>query len=459
MKLLRPEQARPTLRRRLLTFLLLPLGALLVLSIPFDYLLAVGPAKDAFDYALTDSANDLATRVYVRDGKLIVDLPPAVEAVILSDMADLEFLAIYGPDGRLLAGDGDLKADMRCQEGNSCVTDGTLRGYGIRKASYKKITELGEVTVVFAETTRKRERATSRILTAMILPNVLLVAATLGLVYFGVGRGLAPLNELGEEIAGRTAGNPDPLPTGSVPGEAEPLIRAMNGLIKDLHAAASAQQVFLANAAHQLKTPLAGLQTQLELAAEELPEAYRGRVVRLRDATQRLGHLTHQILALARSSPEANIGHEQRRIDLADLLRESASSWFDAALAKDIDLGFEPEPAAIDGSEWLLRELLSNLINNAIQYTPSGGTVTARSGVGADGRPFIEVEDSGPGIPEQEKRRIFDRFYRPAGTTSSGCGLGLAIVKEVADRHGAEIMVRTAAATGGACVRVCFKAA
>jgi len=230
----------------------------------------------------------------------------------------------------------------------------------------------------------------------------------------------------------------------------------MNSLMDDLRTAVVAQQVFLANAAHQLKTPLAGLQTQLELAAEEIPVEYRNRIVNLRDATRRLGHLAHQLLALARSGPEANVSHERRRVDLGRLLEANASRWFDSALSRNIDLGFETESVMVDGSEWLLRELLANLIDNALQYTPHGGHVTARSGTDAAGQPYIEVEDSGPGIPEAERGRIFDRFYRPEGTLGAGTGLGLAIVKEVAERHDAMIDLANATPQGGTYVRVTF---
>jgi two-component system sensor histidine kinase TctE len=456
MRSVRLNRSRPTLRRRLLSFLLFPLAAVLILGVPADYRLAVNQAEEAYDYALTDNAVNLASRVHVENRRLIVDLPPAVEAVMRADRTDLQFLALYGPDGRLLAGDADLRPEPTGPNSNPHIVDGTLLGRKIRKASYKVDTELGPVTVVVAETTRKRERTVSKVLAAMILPNVLFLIATLALVYFGVRNGLAPLDQLGEQIARRAAHDASPFPIGNVPGEAEPLVNAMNSLVKELHAAAAAQHAFLANAAHQLKTPLAGLQTQLELAAEEMPQPYQKRVILLRDATQRLGHLAHQLLALARSGPEANIGYERRIVDLAALLQTSASSWFDAALAKDIDLGFEPEPAVIEGSEWLLRELLANLIDNAIRYTPPGGSVTARSGIDESNRPFVEIEDTGPGIPEQERERIFDRFYRREGTSSTGTGLGLAIVKEVADRHEALISLGAASAAGGTRIRVSF---
>lgn len=451
-----PERSRQTLRRRLLVFLLAPLAALLVISLAADYHIAFDPANDAYDHALGDDVVALAGRVHVQRHAVAVDLPPAAEAVLRSNGRDQEFLAVRGPTGELLAGDANLKPGPAMPGQPPALSDDSLGGKAIRKASYLLETSSGPVTVVVAETTKKRKRAGSKILAAMVAPNVVLILATLGLVYIGVRRGVAPLAELSEEIGRRSPHDLSPLPTGDVPGEIEPLVNAMSTLIDDLQAAAMAQQSFLANAAHQLKTPLAALQTQLELTAAELPQEYRHRVVNLRDATQRLGHLVHQLLALARSGPEADIAHERRPVNLAHLLQENASAWYDRALARDIDLGFEPEPGVIDGAEWLLRELLANLIDNALKYTPAGGRVTARSGVGEDGCPFIEVEDSGPGIPEAEHQRIFDRFYRAAGSPGSGSGLGLAIVKEVADRHDATIHIAASGAGGGTRIRVSF---
>lgn len=452
----RSDRPRQTLRRRLLVFLLAPLMALLAISLAADYHIAFDPANEAYDHALADDAVALAGRVHVQGAAVTVDLPPAAEAVLRSNGSDLEFLAVRGPDGRLLAGDADLRPGTETSGPRPVLSNAILRGKPVRKASYRLDTPGGPVTVIVAETTRERQRTGSKILVAMVVPNVLLILAALILVYIGVRSGVAPLAQLSEEIGRRSPHDLSPLPKGDIPGEVEPLVNAMAALIDDLRAAALAQQSFLANAAHQLKTPLAALQTQLELTAAELPREYRHRVVNLRDATQRLGHLVHQLLALARSGAEADIAHERRPVDLARLLQENASVWYDRALARDIDLGFEAESAGVDGVEWLLRELLANLIDNALQYTPPGGRVTARSGTGEDGRPFIEVEDNGPGIPETEHPRIFDRFYRAAGSPGAGTGLGLAIVKEVADRHDATIDLADAGPGGGARIRVSF---
>jgi len=452
------DQNSVTLRRRLLTLLLLPLTLLLIVSLAADYRIAYGPANEAYDHALGDDAVALAGRVRFQDGRLQVDLPAAAEEVLRTDHSDKEFLSIYGPDGIFLAGDPDLRADPPQAGHNPRLTDAEFRARKVRKASYRVLAANGEVTITVAETTRKRELAGSKILAGMMVPNILLIFATLALVYVGIRRGLAPLTLLSEKISQRAAHDLSPLPAGNVPGEAEPLIKAMDGLIEDLRSAAIAQQAFLANAAHQMKTPLAGLQTQLELHVAELPDAYRGRGVRLLEATRRLGHLTHQLLALARSAPDADVSQAKQAVDLGKLLESNASVWFDFALAREIDLGFETAPVVIPGSAWLLAELIANLIDNALNYTPPGGKVTARCGYDNEGMPYLEVEDDGPGIPPAERERIFERFYRTEGTSGQGTGLGLAIVKEVAERHGANISVNSATAQGGTRFRVSFPA-
>ncbi len=444
-----------TLRQRLLRLLLLPLIALSIISLAFDYRIAFEPASDAYDHALSDDAMALAEQIRYLDSRLQVDLPAAAEAVLRTDNGDEEFLSIYGPNGEFLAGDSDLHADPPVKGQNPVLSDGSFRGKKIRKASYRLHTRAGQATVTVAETTRKRERSGSKILAGMMMPNILLIIATLGLVYLGIRSGLAPLTQLSEEINRRAPHDLSPLPRRDIPAEAEPLVKAMDSLMEDLRSASAAQQAFLANAAHQMKTPLAGLQAQLELHAQELPEQYEPRAQRLFEATRQLGHLIHQLLALARSAPEANLAQEKHPVDLGKIIESNASNWFDQARMRNIDLGFEAESATLSGSEWMLREMLANLIDNALRYTPEGGTVTVRSGL-ADGQPFIEVEDNGLGIPVDQRQRIFERFYRASETASEGSGLGLAIVKEVADRHGASVQLMPAANDRGTKIRILF---
>ncbi len=451
----RLHRARRTLHQRLLFFLLTPLSVLLCLSLVADYQIALEPAQAAFDHALEDDAVALAARVQASGGQINVELPEVAETILRSDSADQEFLSAFGPDGRLLAGDADLLPDGLDAAHQLRLSDAMLRGQRIRKASYRLETPSGPVTVTVAETTHKRESTASRILAAMIVPNLLQILASLLLVYVGVRTGLMPLIHLGEDISRRASTDLSPLPRNEVPLEAEPLVNAMDRLMADLRDSASAQQAFLANAAHQLRTPLAGLQTQLELAVQELPPEHRARMERLCGATTRLGHLAHQLLSFARSSAEANIAHEFQPVDLARLVEEDVTHWVDEARRRHIDLGFEVAPARVRGSPWLLRELLANLLDNALKYNPPGGRVTVRCGPGETG-PFLVVEDDGPGIPPAQRARVFERFYRPADSIGEGAGLGLAIVKEVAERHGAGVAIETPPGAAGTLLRITF---
>ncbi|HMM72340.1 MAG TPA: sensor histidine kinase [Rhodocyclaceae bacterium] len=462
MKRRTPERTPRALRQRLLWFLLVPLLAFLVPSMVIDYVIAFRPAQEAFDLAISDDAIILSKRVQaVSDSTL--KLGPVKDAIeiLRKGKPDPVFISIHGPHGELLAGTPGLVPDAVVNADQPVLGDGMLNGQRIRKASLRIDTRSGPIGIVVAEPLSRRQQVASRIFTAMILPNLLTVLATLAFVYLGVRKGLAPLNQLAREIARRSPHDLAPLPTVDVPPEVAPLVRAIDDLITDLRAAVAAQQGFLANAAHQLKTPLMALQTQLDLAASEIPPRYQQRMLRLRDASQRLGRLAHQLLALARSGPEANLVHEWREVDLAALIDAGASQWFDAALAKDIDLDFEPSPAVVSGSEWLLREMLNNLVDNAIRYTPHHGRVSVRCGVdavGGVGAPYVEVEDNGPGTPQDGRARIFERFFRPLGSQGEGTGLGLAIVKEVADRHRAGIELGSGEASAGTRIRIRFEA-
>lgn len=446
-----------TLRDRLLLLLLGPLGLLFLLSLPGDYKLALEPSNAAYDHALANSAVAIASRIVHRGDDIKVDLSGAAEAVLLTDRIDRIYISVIGPDGRRLAGNADLAPEAEGGS-NPSFTDGVVHGSKVRQATFRTSTPPGTVTIVVAETLGKREDTASRIAVAMMLPNMILIIATVGIIYFGVLVALRPLDRLGEAIGRRSPHDMRPLSAEGIPQEARPLVTAINGLIGDLRAAAIAQQAFLANAAHQLRTPLAGLQTQLELATQDMPADFRPRIARITDATQRLGRLAHQLLSLARSGTEADLAHEHQPLDLGRVMEEMAPQFLDQAIARDIDLGFETPAVEVLGSRWLLREMLANMIDNAVRYTPLGGRVTARCGIDGEGRPFFEVEDDGPGIPPADRQRIFERFYRAPGNQATGTGLGLAIVREIADRHGAEVIVGEGTAGRGLLIRVRFPA-
>jgi len=310
--------------------------------------------------------------------------------------------------------------------------------------------------VAAAEPARARARTTLYLLTATLTVDTLLVITILALVLLGVRRGLQPLLALGDRLATRSASELEPLDPQSVPAEVRTLVAALNALFERVRAAANSQQKFLADAAHQVRTPLAGIQAQLELlerdpAAAPLAE----RIGALHAGVRRLAHTAHQLLTLARAGNSATLPRDFRPVDLGVLVTATVTEQLDRALGKGLDLGAEAAPASVHGVEWLLRELLGNLVDNALKYTPRGGSVTLRCGSQPQGA-FLEVEDDGPGIPPPQRAQIAQRFHRTAG--AGGSGLGLAIVSDIAALHGARLSIGAGAADRGTKIRVDFGA-
>jgi len=302
-------------------------------------------------------------------------------------------------------------------------------------------------TVLVGETTLKRERLARDILFQSLFPELLIALATLVIVWFGVKRGLEPLARLSDEIKSRSAGDLRPIDAAGAPLETRPLVGALNDLLEEVSSASRSQQRFLANAAHQLRTPLAGLQAHTELAlAQPMPEACRTQLEQVQRATIRTGRLANQLLALARTEPGARSA--TAAVDLKGIAGSEADAWLRQSLARDIDLGFELDAAPVQGDAFLLREALANLVHNAIEYSNRGGRVTVRTGR-RNGHAFLEVEDDGPGITPDERERVLERFYRVPGTPGTGSGLGLAIVREIASSHAASLFV--AEGTAGGC--------
>lgn len=447
-----------SLRGRLLLFLLVPLLIVLLLSVGTDYRNSINPTNEAYDRALASTAVALAAIVKNENGQLIVDLPASAEIVLGTTPYDKVSYAIVSSKKGLLIGDQALERTFTKQsaDGNLMFWNDNLNQRQVRIAAYKTILSGDNITVIVAEPILKRDQAVSRIVAAIVWSNLLLIIVSMLTVFFGVRLALVPLVKLGENISRRAPGNFRPISDIGIPLETHPLVNAINHLIHNLNEAHKAQQSFLTIAAHQLKTPIAGLQTQMELAIEKVPARLVPRMEKILVATRYLGHFVHQLLSLARSSPEADLSHEFNIVDLAEICEESASGFLDTALDKHIDLGFETNSAKILGSPWLLRELLANLIDNAICYSPNGSRVTCRCGINRNNQPFIEVEDNGDGIPATLQNKIFDRFFRIDKIGKSGTGLGLSIVKEVAQRHGASVIILKTDTGQGVCFRVIF---
>jgi two-component system, OmpR family, sensor histidine kinase TctE len=438
-----------SLRAHLLRLLLPPIAALLALGAVVAYYPSVEPATQAYDQALVDIGIALGNHVRVDQTEYRFDLPPAVEQVLRTDRFDHIYYRITSPAGLEIAGDPELPAPP----GDAIAFNTRFRGEKVRVVSVQAPCGRSACNVLVAETTVKREQLARDLLLQSLFPDFLIALATLVIVWFGVKRGLQPLARLSDEIKARSAGDLRPIDAGGAPEEARPLVGALNGLLEEVSAASRKQQRFLADAAHQLRTPLAGLRAHTELAlAQPMPEACRAQLEQVHQATIRTARLANQLLALARAEPGARSATAP--LDLKSLAEGEADGWVRQSLGRDIDLGFELESARVEGDAFLLREALSNLVHNALEYSLRGGRVTVRTGR-RNGSAFLEVEDDGPGIAREERNRVLERFYRVPGTPGTGSGLGLAIVREIAASHGAGVAIADAP-SGGCRVGITF---
>jgi two-component system sensor histidine kinase TctE len=400
----------------------------------------------------------LGERIRSAGDAVSFDLPGAAEQVLRTDKHDTIYYHVRHPDGSALAGDPGLPpvpASQAPQDG-VIAYDGEYRGGKVRVVALRVPCGAGSCTVQVAETTNKRRMLARNIVLSSLVPELLIALATLAIVWFGVKRGLAPLEELSTQIRTRSARDLRPIDPGHAPEEARPLVGALNQLFGQVAEASGNQQRFLANAAHQLRTPLAGLQAHTEIAlARAVPDAHRAELEQLHRATIRTARLANQLLALARAEPGGNRADAFAQVNLRAVVEDAADEWVHWALAKEIDLGFELADATLTGSALLLREALANLVHNALEYTPAGGRVTVRTGM-RNHAAFLEVEDNGPGIPPGEREQVLERFYRIAGTAGTGSGLGLAIVREIAAAHRAQIAIGAGDGAAGCKVGLTF---
>ena len=447
----------PRLERRLLRWLLPPLAAVLVGSAVLDGYLSRRPVTAAFDQQLLVIALAITPQVELVAGYPVLHMPPAAEQV-LRDVggSDLRF-GLYDQNGRRFAGAGQLpplasQTSPRATYFEVTESDVRLRGVRIGQTVAGR-----PVAVVVAVPRERLERRIEEAIVPGIATDVVIVVLTLVLVLLGVRRGLEPLADLRDELARRSPKDLQPLSTMGLPIELVGLADTLNRLFGAVREAEAVQQRFIADAAHQLRTPLAGLQTRLQvLALEPGARLDPDSLGDLQTALGRISHLLSQLLALARAEPAAMRPNQPEPLDLAEVVTACASPFVDRALESGIDLGYEAAAAPVDGVRALLIEALSNLIDNALRYCPRGSRVTVRCGTGPTGSAWLEVEDHGTGIPEAERERVFERFYRIRDDVGEGCGLGLAIVREVLQRHAASISLDDAAPGRGLRVRIEF---
>ncbi len=449
---------RGSLRQLLTRWLSGPLIALIAASIGASYFIAVYSANDAYDTALLDPALAIARHLQRTGTHLKLDLPSIAIDALQVDTKDRVFYQVRGPGNTTVAGNAEIPPPAEWMSPpNHVFYDAVLDGELIRVAALFVAVDNQTALVQIAETTDKRRTLLREILFASGLPALVIAIAALTLSWYGIDRSLAPLERLRQEIDSRSPRDLHAMSEDGIPVEVRPLVRALNQLLARLKAAIESEQRFIANAAHQLRTPLAGLKTHAELARREpsSPEM-RSLLDMIAEETERTSHLINQLLTLARAEsgrgPESGV----QPLNLHDVATRAVQEWVPRALAKNIDLGFELQDSWTFGDPLLVRELLANLLDNALAYTQAGGAVTVRT-FDAGGKSILEVQDNGPGIPVAERTRVFERFYRVPGTGHQGCGLGLAIVAEIAERHGAKVELASGQDECGICARVLFE--
>jgi two-component system sensor histidine kinase TctE len=440
-----PKSGALSLRRQLLLWLLLPQVVLWIVVGTLAYRIALNYALKGIDQSLTQSVRSLARQVKPAGSGLYIDFPRAAQAIMEEDPGDPVSYMVSSPPGSFVLGNvgRDLLPPPPTggQKGEPVLYDAPYGGKPFRHAAlevdYGDVDAPQRMRVQVAKSLAVRERIASELVYDMLVPLVLLGALLGLLVSAGVRRGLMPLHSLQSQVAEKSVEALHPIELAQAPREVHALADAVNRLLAAVRRAMQQEKRFLNDAAHQLRTPLAGLKGQLELAlAETDPEALKSRLVKVNAAVERSAHLVHQLLSLARSEGEFPVD----AIDVARLAQELAREWTPRMLALGIDFGYEGEQTLPwRGNGLLIREALNNLIDNAARYAGRGATVTLRTRL-ADGKAVLEVEDDGPGLSEAQRLQLFQRFVR-ATDAPGGVGLGLAIAREIAQRHGGDASV------------------
>lgn len=431
----------------ILDWMLAPLLFLWPISIIVTHNVADNLANRPYDLALADSVRALTRLVAVSEQRVSVEFPAPPRALFRSDQDDTVYYQVASEGQGVIVGDKQLSwaaPPDRWYPEQILYRDDFVDGEQVRVA-YQFLrpgtySDPRWVLVQVAETRNKRSDLASRVVTGVLLPQFAIIPLAVVLVWVGLTRGISPLNRLQSMIRRRRPTDLSPIRPQSVPEEVRPLIISFNDMMARLEETLQVQQRFIADAAHQMRTPLTGLKMQTELALQESdPEQLRRSLQHIADSTDRAVHLINQLLALARAESTSEKIYAVEQVELESLVCDVAQELYPRAQAKDIDFGIESsgQLLIIEGNAVLLREMIKNLIDNAIKYSPRGGSVTARTRVA--GALVFEVEDSGPGIPEAERELVFERFYRVLGSGEDGSGLGLPIVREIAELHGAMV--------------------
>ena len=454
------QRDRRSLFGEILDWMLTPLLLLWPISLTLTWLVAQNIAGKPFDRALEYNVQALAKLIVVKNQHVHFTLGGPAHEILRADDKDLVFYQVMGTNGEFLSGERDVPMptdEDKTFDEEVRLREDVIHGQLVRVAyTWVKVdvNGAGTVLVQVAETLEKRKTLATEIVKGTMVPQFVTLPLAVLLVWLALVRGIKPLAQLEKLIRARKSDDMSPLDDTEVPEEVAPLVSSMNDLLSRLKVSLTTQKRFLADAAHQLKTPLAGLRMQADLAQRETDaDELKKSLKHIGQSSIRATHTVNQLLALARAETTGRSLAKQR-VDMVHIISEVMADSVPRALDKKLDLGYDGpdaggQPSQIEGNLTLLKELVRNLLDNAIAYTPEKGQVTVRLMPDRlSGTLMLLVEDSGPGIPESERELVFQPFYRALGTNVDGSGLGLAIVLEIANQHDAVISIEDAALPG-----------
>jgi two-component system sensor histidine kinase TctE len=418
------------------------------------YFNSIAPNVISSDRRLKAAANALMLHLGVNNGRFTLDANPTGTPALPSPES-IDF-ALRDIQGRLLLGDARLEAVPISNSTADVFAMADINSQSVRTLTTRFNSRGGVVFITVADAHRVGDPTVRYSFMSTLLWDFVQLDITLVLVWVGIQLGLRPITKLRDEIGARSALDLRPIDEASVPREIVPVAVTLNRLFQMLRSSVQSQQQFIANTAHQLRTPLTGMQAQLDLLlTEPAAQPVRDRLQTLQAGVRQLAHAANQLLSLARADPAVNIAAKEQPVQLHSLAADVVARHIDRSLQSDIDLGVEVQPVSILADPSLLDDLLSNLVDNALKYTPCGGRVTVSAGE-FEGRPYLSVEDTGPGIPAAERRLVRQRFYRLPNSSGHGTGLGLAIVDEIAQLYDATMVIDPGANGMGTRVTVRF---
>ncbi|ANN59937.1 histidine kinase [Mesorhizobium loti NZP2037] len=436
-----------SLRLQLLAWVVLPLAGLATINLWTSHGSALATANLVTDRMLLGSARTIAEQVAMTDGVLDATIPPAAIEMFDTGDRDSVYYHVKTARGRLLTGYPNLPEAL-----TPSSTEATYRDHRLRLLTFSQgVVGAGEdspISVTVGVTLAGHDAMVRRLWFGAFAQQLALVAIAGLFVLLGLHRGLAPLIRLRDAVRSPNRSDLDPIEVRGAQSEIRPLIDALNAYMARVRAQMASQRRFVANAAHQLRTPLALLSTQASYALREtVPDARHEALVALQASSGRLARLAEQLLTLSRAEPGSRRPRADR-VDLTEAARQVLETHAPIAVSRNVDLGLEEAgPVSVIGDGTMLREMIVNLVDNALRYSSSGGSVTVRLAT-VDGEAVLTVTDDGPGIPVGERDHVFERFYRIAGSTEEGSGLGLAIVREVIENAGGRVTLRDGAAGG-----------